>query len=187
MKNLVGWWGIPYGIVIGLIAGAVIFLVTRQPTGKPITLAPTSSPAPILVHVDGAVNQPGVVALVPGSRVQDAIQAAGGLGSEAEPTNLNLAAPLADGQKIYVPRRGEAVPTIEQNNEAVGEKVNLNAASLEALMTLPGIGEDRAKAIIAYREKVGGFKIIEEIQNIEGIGPTTYEKLKDLITVSPAP
>ena len=187
MKNQVGWWGIPYGIVIGLIAGAVIFLVTRQPTGKPILLAPTSSPAPVLVHVDGAVHQPGVVALEPGSRVQDAIRAAGGLVPEAEPANLNLAAPVADGQKIYVPRQGEASPTFVQGDSPTVDKVDLNTATLEVLMILPGIGEDRAKAIVAYREKTGGFKIIEEIQNIEGIGPATYEKLKDLIMVSPAP
>jgi len=187
MKNSLGWWGIPYGIVIGLIAGAVIFLVTRQPAGKPITLAPTSSPAPILVHVDGAVNQPGVVSLDPGSRVQDTIQAVGGLSPDADTSKLNLAALLVDGQKIYVPRQGEAVTTSDQSSSAIGELVDLNTASLEMLMTLPGIGEDRAKAIIAYREKVGGFKIIEEIQNIEGIGPATYEKLKALIIVSPVP
>jgi competence protein ComEA len=185
MKTWPGWLNIPFGILIGLICGAVILLVARQPSGAAILLEPKATPAPLVVHVDGAVASPGVYALAPGSRVQDAVAQAGGLTNEAETASLNLAAALYDGQKIYVPKAGEPAPLAPSSGQ--DSIIDLNTASLEELITLPGIGEDRANAIIAYRQEQGGFQSIEEIQNIEGIGPATFEKLKERIRVSGQP
>lgn len=186
MKAMPDWFKIPFYILIGLIVGAAILLIARQPSGQPILLEPKPSPAPIRIHVDGAVNSPGVYSLPSGTRVEQAVASAGGLTDEADTTNINLAVLLVDGQKIYIPKLGQPIPDINyvDQTEVV---VNLNTAPLESLITLPGIGEDRAKSIIEYRENNGGFKSIEEIQNIEGIGPATFEKLKDRIVVNPAP
>ncbi len=188
MKSWSGWLLVAFGVVVGLAAGAAIFLIARQPSGEPVVLAPRPSPAPIQVHVAGAVEQPGVVRLAPGSRVELAIQQAGGFAPDAASDQVNLAAILRDGQQIYVPRQGETSPGGNAASSAqAGGLVDLNTASLEELMTLPGIGETRAAAIIAYREANGGFKSIEEIQEIEGIGEATFDQLQDKITVGPAP
>jgi competence protein ComEA len=106
---------------------------------------------------------------------------------------VNLAARLKDGERVHVPRTGDApVAVPDDSGRSTGmdlEKatpagpVNINTASLEELQTLPGIGETKAKAIIAYREDKQGFKSIDELQNVTGIGPATFERLKDLITV----
>jgi competence protein ComEA len=128
-----------------------------------------------------------VYPLPSGSRVQQAIDSAGGFTSNANTTTVNLAAVVVDGQKLYVPRQGETNPLPQDSTIQPGELVELNSASVDLLLTLPGIGEDRAKAIIAYREKTGGFKTIEELQNIEGIGQATFDKLKNLVSVVPLP
>ncbi len=178
---------IPLGILIGLIAGAVILLIARQPSGQPIRLEPKPSLAPYVVHVDGAVIHPGVYSLAPGSRVQQAIDGAGGYAPDAQTTSINLAAVIEDGQKIYVPKQGEVLPQAPASSGGSGSLIDINTAAMDMLVSLPGIGEDRARAIIAYRDANGGFKTIEELQNIEGIGQATYDKLKDLVTVNHAP
>ena len=184
------------GIVIGMIVSAAIFLVISPPRGKAIELLPAPTAAPILVHVDGAVANPGVYTLARDSRVQDAVKAAGGFSSQANLEIVNLAARLKDGDKLLILAQGTAVPpnlTSEPESTARKSKaiatstpsgpVNLNTATLEELQTLPGIGETRAEDIIKYRQAHNGFKAIEEIQNISGIGPATFEKLKEHITV----
>jgi competence protein ComEA len=99
MKN---WWGIPYGILIGLLAAGLILLVSRQPRGKPIELLPTPTPAPLVVYIHGAVQNPGVYALPQGSRIADAVQAAGGFSANASVQEIDLAAKLVDGQTILI-------------------------------------------------------------------------------------
>lgn len=133
----------------------------------------------IYVDIDGAVNAPGVYSLLEGSRVVDAINMAGGLKEGAMTQNLNKARKLIDGEKIYIYMEGDVDFEISPDNNLI----NINTASSDLLMSLPGIGEVYAKRIIDYRNKKK-FSSIEEIKNIEGIGDKTFEKLKELITVN---
>lgn len=150
----------------------------------------TAEPAQtaIVVHVDGAVAAPGVYALAAGSRANDAVSAAGGLLEGADTSGLNLAAPLADGEKLYVPVEGEApaggAPTGGGGaGEAQGGLVNLNTAGLEELDELPGVGEATARAIIEDREANGPFSSPEDIMRVSGIGEKKFERLEGLICV----
>ena len=150
-------------------------------------------PGAIFVYVCGQVAAPGVYELPGGARVYQAIEMAGGTLEGASPESLNLAQQAEDGQKIYVPTEEEAqtgaalqdtmggVQDMASDQEA--GKVNLNTAGLEELMTLTGIGQTRAEAILAYREEEGAFRSPEDIMNVEGIKEGIYEKLKDEITV----
>ena len=142
---------------------------------------------PIIVDISGAVLTPMVVELPQGSRINDAIKAAGGLKEKADISNVNRAAPLEDGQKIYIPLKGK-----KQNNtnndgyisDNFGqEKVNINTASSEELRTLNGVGPATAEKIIRYREDKGSYKKIEDLKNVDGIGEKTFDKLKDYIVV----
>lgn len=148
-------------------------------------------PAVICVYVCGQVVNPGVYELHEGERVNHAILAAGGMTETACKTSLNLAEILTDGQMIYVPSVEEAENLqsgTEQGltgnvSEAEDGRVNLNTAEKAELMTLTGIGESRADAILTYRKEHGGFKDIEEIKKIEGIKEGVFNRIKDQITV----
>lgn len=134
----------------------------------------------ICVHVCGQVRRPGVVMLPEGSRAWEAVEAAGGLSGEAHEAAVNLAAVLQDGEKLYIPALGENL-----TDEAdTGGLVNINTADSAGLQTLPGIGESRAADILSYREKHGGFQSVEEIMQVPGIKESTYEKIRDQITVN---
>jgi competence protein ComEA len=138
----------------------------------------------IYVHVCGEVKCPGVYELEAGSRVYEAIEAAGGVTSKAAEDALNQAEILEDGQKIQVLSK-EAVHREQQNTDLNADgKMNINSASKEELMTLPGVGESKADAIIRYRSENGNFKSIEEIMEIEGIKEGVFKKIEDQITVS---
>ena len=164
-----------------------------------------SVPEMLSVYVCGAVNTPGVYELPTGSRLYQAIDAAGGMREDADRNYLNLAMELMDGQKLQVPTEEEvrtgAVDaetsgnmsgnTSESNTSGSGETssggsglVNINTADETLLMTLPGIGEAKAKSIIAYRQEKGAFAKIEDIMNITGIKQAVYEKIKDAICVN---
>ncbi|MCR5425374.1 MAG: ComEA family DNA-binding protein [Lachnospiraceae bacterium] len=168
--------------------------------------AADASSGEIRVHVCGAVKEAGVVRLAPGSRAEDALRAAGGFTEEAATDILNLAAPVADGMQLYFPTREEAerelyapgsdlsagggsVPGSAGGQSGqpalLGDagKVNLNTATAQELCTLPGVGETRAAAIIAYRREHGGFSEPEELMQISGIGERSFEKMKEYITV----
>ena len=134
----------------------------------------------IFVYVCGQVHCPGVYEMHEGARVTDAIEAAGGMTEEAAREFLNLAALLGDGQKLYVPTIDEAMQ--EKQSSADG-KVNINTADAGELMSLSGVGEAKAEAIIRYREEKGGFRSIEEIMSIEGIKEGVFQKIKDKISV----
>lgn len=200
-------------LLCGMALSAVFFLVTAPPRGTVIQLAPAPSPAPILVQVEGAVARPGLYPLPRESRVADAVAAAGGLTTEADPARLNTAARLKDGEKLVIPALGETqVQAVSRAGEipvdaadgasqvggasqaggdspAGGEPptalqpLNLNTATLEELDMLPGIGPTRAQDILNYREQHGGFRAIEELQEVSGIGPATFERLKALVSV----
>lgn len=138
----------------------------------------------IYVYVCGAVNAPGVYRLSAESRVFEAIEAAGGMSAGAASDYLNQAEMLSDGQQIYVPGAEEAAqaPSALPAGEEDG-KVNLNTAGKEELMTLSGIGEVKAEAVIRYREEHGGFDSVEELKQVEGIKDGVYNQIKDKVRI----
>jgi competence protein ComEA len=142
---------------------------------------------PIVVHITGAVPRPGVYALPQGARVQDGISAAGGFLAEADKSNINLAQLLDDGEKLDVPFIEGGSPVLAtplpQVVATTTELININTASAAELDSLPGIGPTTAQKIIDYRTQNGPFVSTEDIINVSGIGPGTYERIKDLITV----
>ncbi len=162
----------------------------------------------LVVHICGAVSAPGVYELPAGSRIIDAVEAGGGFLPEAEEACCNLAEEIVDGCQIYIMTKTESCAdgqtekkagiqtspdsdmqttdrNVRSNNAPALENglVNLNTADVAALMTLPGIGESRAKAIISYREQHGAFAQIEDIMKISGIKQAAFSKIKDKITV----
>lgn len=134
----------------------------------------------IFVYVCGAVNSEGVYELPVGSRVYEAIEKAGGFREDAAKAEINQAEVLEDATRLYVPTISEAA---DMQSESDG-KVNINKASKEELMTLPGVGSSRADSIIQYREEQGAFQSIEDIMQISGIKEGLFEKIKDLIKVN---
>jgi competence protein ComEA len=180
------------------------------PSGTLLSLAPSGSPQPsfapsateaanITVYICGAVAKPGVYDLPLGSRVADLVRAAGGAAAKAELAAVNLAAKLADGQQIVVPRKVAGVsaatgqtagaPTgaaASASGTAAGAPqapVNLNTATLEELDALPGVGPATAQKIIDYRTENGGFKSIDDLKNVSGIGDVKFAALKDAVTL----
>lgn len=148
-----------------------------------------SASGEVVVHVTGAVDAPGVYSLPADARVDDAVRAAGAT-AEADLSQLNLAQKLADGQKITVPAVGTntgtddaGAATASTNSDSSGALVNINTATLEELETLPSIGEVRAQAIITYRETNGGFRTIDDIKEVSGIGEKIFADISPYITV----
>jgi len=140
----------------------------------------------IIVDVAGAVKNPKVVELPADSRVADAVTAAGGLTESADTSQVNQAAILTDGEKIYIPEIDENNAEIKGFSGIVSKdasKIDINTATSEELQTLDGVGPATAEKILDYRNDVGYFKKIEEIKNVDGIGEKTYENLKNDITV----
>ena len=137
----------------------------------------------IWVHVCGEVKKPGVYSLKAGSRVFDAVDAAGGFTKDADGESLNLAAVLEDECRIQVLSKKEKKKEEAVSEEETDKKVNLNTATREELMTLPGIGEKRAEAILNLREQKGTFSKIEDLLEVEGIKEGIFNKIKDLIKV----
>lgn len=148
----------------------------------------------LVVYVCGAVKTPGVYTLAAGSRLYEAVILAGGFSAEADPAYHNLARNITDGERIYILSCAEtALLTTQQQvngEEGAGSvtadantSINLNTATAEQLMELPGIGEARAADILEYRARIGQFTAIEEIMNVSGIGEAMFERIKDKITV----
>ncbi|MBO4980465.1 MAG: helix-hairpin-helix domain-containing protein [Lachnospiraceae bacterium] len=150
-------------------------------TGMPDKADEWQDTAYICVYVCGEVAEPGVVELPLGSRVEDALLAAGGFTEAAHREYVNLAAKVSDGQKIYFPGVAEAEEWKREAALSSADTVDINRASLEQLCTLPGIGEARGAAIIAYREEHGDFQKPEDLMKVPGIKQAAYEKLKDRI------
>lgn len=174
-----------------VIATAVIPTATPLPTP---TFTPT--PGPVRVYVSGAVRTPDVYSLPPNSIVKDVIQAAGGATDDADLDRINLALALHDQQQVYVPRIDEVTPAgplpgsalppaspSEKKTSHAGDKIDLNTATIEQLDALPGIGPAIAQRIVDYRQANGPFATPQDIMNVKGIGPATYEKLAELIAV----
>ncbi|HIZ37849.1 MAG TPA: helix-hairpin-helix domain-containing protein [Candidatus Ruania gallistercoris] len=151
-----------------------------------------SAAAVLYVHVAGAVREPGLVQLAPGDRVADAISAAGGASAAADLDLVNLAAPVSDGEQVYLPAEGEDLPPNgaeagtgpgAAQEEAPTAVVDVNTAGAQELETLPGIGPARAADIIAYREQDGPFQSVEDLLGVPGIGPATLDRLRDRVRV----
>ncbi|MGN1269393.1 MAG: helix-hairpin-helix domain-containing protein [Clostridia bacterium] len=154
----------------------------------------------IVVHITGEVNKAGVVILLKGARIADAIEAAGGITKEADLEQINLAYVLEDGQKIYIPNKKDKEAnsekvyiTSESGNNVImkdtitskgeNKKVNINQATQSELETLPGIGPSIASKIIEYRQQNGKFNTIEDLKNVKGIGDAKFENVKKYIVV----
>ena len=147
----------------------------------------------VFVYVCGAVKEAGVYELVQGARVHEAIKLAGGMTEEAATDYLNQARKVVDGERIYVPTVEEILAgTVQKVEEGVNgtpttndtsHKININTASQEELMRLSGIGEVKARSIINYREKNGGFEQITDLMKVEGIKEGTFRKIEDDVTV----
>lgn len=171
------------------LSGALLLLsrpesvqITIKPPPPTATPVPTSTPQPLLVYVTGEVAQRGTRHVLPyGSRVSDAVAAAGGFTDLANRELVNLAGLLRDGDQVHVPsneanRLGGALPT-----PSGGDLVNVNQATLEDLVTLPNIGPVTAQKIIDFREQVGPYLELADLDDVSGIGPATLEKLGELI------
>lgn len=173
----------------------------------------STGPSSIVVYVSGAVKTPGVYTLAPGSRVDDAVRAAGGLSERAESAGTNLAAQLSDGEHVHVAAAGESAPSgalgpssgsesaggekgsgAKSSGKGAGKKaapgqkagaakVNVNTAGAEELQTLPGVGPATAKAIVAWREENGRFRSVDDLLDVSGIGKATLAKFRDRVSV----
>ena len=180
------WWAIPFGVLCGFLAAGLLLLAIRPPRGESIQLHPPPTQLPLQVYVVGAVANPGLYAIPSGSRVKDALDAAGGLLSTANPMAINQAAFVEDGERIYIPDTSQSqgdkstAGTLSQTSH---ELININTASQGDLEKLPGIGPVTAEKIILYRKENGVFATIEALQEVPGIGPVTFEGLKTLICV----
>ena len=188
--------GVAVAVVAGLIAGGggaqPITALTRSPDVG-VTLAsplPTTM-ASVVVHVLGQVKRPGVYELPDGARVIDAVGAAGGFTASADQSGLNLAQVLADGQQVLVPQPGQAPPPSavapatgsSARAAAPDAKIDINAATLEQLETLPRVGPAMAQRILDWRTQNGRFASVEDLKNVTGIGDKTFADLKDLVVV----
>lgn len=185
-------------VLAGLAGGWWLLRPPAPPPEAALPFASTTAPgaasssssvaALLVVHVAGAVATPGLHELPPGSRVADAIAAAGGLAPDADGTRINLAAPVADGSRVYVLAAGEQEPPIAvgtggTDGPAPAGPLDLNTADAEALDELPGIGPATAAAILEHRERAGPFTSVEQLLDVPGIGDAKLEALRDLVTV----
>ncbi len=192
------------GVMAGFVLAGVLVFISRPPQGEPILLQPAPTKAPLAVHILGAVPRPGLYELAEGARVQDGIDAAGGLLAEASVDTLNLAALLKDGQQLIVPYKdgrevtagSDAVELPSSDSPATDTPtddsgvglLNLNAATQEELESLPGIGPTLAGKIIEYRDQ-NGFYLVEDLLNMpefinaDGQPSAVYEEIYSLVTV----
>ena len=186
------------------LAGAALLLVALvlfgrhlvragAPSSGPSRAAPmelervAAAPAPqLVVHVVGAVRRPGLYRFREGSRIADAIARAGGVSRRADVAAINLAAPLADGAQVVVPRRGGAgVEAATAGGPSAGGSrvgpVSLSTATLELLDSLPGVGPVTAQKILDYRQQHGAFRSVDELDGVPGIGPARLEELRRVV------
>lgn len=172
------------------LAGYLGTVYLQKSRSLPVTISSREGASRVSVHVAGAVRRPGLYELSPPVRVQDAIETAGGATEEASLDHVNLAETVSDGMKIYVPRRGELPPpaaaSAPSGSRARAPKppplalgsISLNEASAEELDLLPGVGPAIARRIIDYRNAHGGFRSIDELEKVKGIGPKTMARLR---------
>ncbi len=181
------WQMVLIGVFGGLIGAALILIVNSPPRGQGIEIIPPPTPGPAIVHVTGAVQQPGVYKIDKDLRVQDAITAAGGLQPNAAAEKINLAAKIHDGGQIFVPTQcvGQdcALLAIEnaQKTASLSAPININTADVQTISTLPAIGPSKAEAIVAYRDEHGFYTSLKDIEDVPGIGAGIIEQIKDWV------
>jgi competence protein ComEA len=180
--------------VLSAVAVGLLVVLMRRPEPPRVVLQqpaqlgatrPVASPqvtALLVVHMSGEVIAPGVYRLPVGARIDDALRAAGGPTGEGDVHRLNLAARLADGQQIFVPRRIDPMLAgLAQTASPTPLRVNLNRATVAELDRLPGVGPVTAQRIVAYREQHGPFSTVEQLKSAKLVSAATYEKIKDLV------
>jgi len=183
-------------LLLAAVALALLLLAARYllPAGTATPAAPLPPPpgpgtgaagpsARVVVDVVGEVRRPGLYRLADGSRIADAVARAGGATRKAELAQVNLAAPLADGEQVVVPARGAAAPAAAGGGDAGGPSapIQLSTATIEQLDSLPGVGPATAQKILDYRTKHGAFSSVDELDAVPGIGPKRLEQLRDLV------
>ena len=163
-----------------------ILITDTYESGRSVESEGTQSDK-FVVYVCGCVKIPGVYELDEGSRISDAVSLAGGITDEADINSVNMAAYIEDAQKIEIYKKAESTQSNDSTSGGgLSEQsglININSADKDTLMTLPGIGESRAEAIINYRNESGTFKSVEDIMNVSGIKEAAFNKIKDLIRV----
>jgi competence protein ComEA len=200
------WRLILYGVLIGLLSAGAILLISKPQRGAPIILSPPPTPSltvqpgptptalPIVVQIGGKVLIPGVYTMEPDTRLGDLIEAAGGLTSLADESRVNLAILMSDGDYFFIPGTDEEIPetarnAVEQSNLSSSSNfaypLNINTATIEAFESLPGIGPTKAEDIVAYRDRFGSFSSIDDLLNVDGIGPATLDSIRDYLVVEP--
>ena len=218
-RRWIAWVGFGRLILVAVsvvtVAGGLFWLVRAEPPPVEASLPMASTPAPsvpvavpeqaavsaptdvprrsarVIVHVAGAVRTPGVYDLDDGARVDDAVRAAGGPIGEADLDGVNLAAPVVDGQRVYVPVAGEVdpasvpsgVPLDGAGGAVPSGPVDLNSATVEELESLPGVGPATAAAIVDDRVRNGPFASVDDLDRVPGIGPGKLAALRDLVAV----
>jgi competence protein ComEA len=179
-------------VLVGAVLVSLAVLLVRRPepprivVQQPATRAVASPPIPALlvVHLSGEVIMPGIYQLPVGARIDDALKAAGGPTDSGDIQRLNLAARLADGQQIVVPKRiNPVLATFSTAPSPTPGRINLNAASVAELDQLPGVGPVTAQRIVAYREQHGPFTKVEQLREAKLVNAPTFEKIKELVTV----
>jgi competence protein ComEA len=182
--------GVAAGVVVLLLllvrhlgggGGSAAPVVTQVRAPAPASRAPAKL---LVVDVAGAVRRPGLYRLREGSRIDDAIASAGGPTAKAQLDTVNLAAPIADGEQIVVPKRGPggvAAVSSSAAGSSPSSPLDLNSATLEQLENLPGVGPVTAQKILDYRQKHGAFHSVDELQGVPGIGPAHMAQLKGLV------
>lgn len=175
-------------VLIVLLSGCSSEPEVKVATEEAATTETKAASSKICVYICGQVKRPGVYTFSSDERIVSAVKAAGGFTEEAAQENINQAEKMKDGQQIYVPSKKEAEESSSakadsKNGSDSSDKININTAGKEELMTLPGIGESKAGDIIAYREEHGPFSKTEDIMKIQGIKEGIYSKIKDSITI----
>jgi len=184
------------GAALVVAAGIAVFVLAGRSSGGgvPVVRLPRADTATslagasvgdeaIVVHAAGAVARPGVYKVPGGSRVNDVVTAAGGPAVDADLDQLDLAAKVSDGDRVYVPRRGESVPAVAGGPAGTTGPLDLNRATVEQLDGLPGVGPATAQAIVDWRTKHGRFRSVQDLLDVPGIGPAKLDRIRSLVIV----
>jgi competence protein ComEA len=174
--------------MIGLLSAGLVLLIARPPQGEPVIILPTKTESTIVIYLTGAIIHPGVYELPPGSRLENAISAAGGFSEKANISSVNLASEIKDGQSFYIRTVDEEDTGISKDEQGIINTeglIDINTATSEQLQQLPGIGPTKAEAIMEFRETNGPFQTLNDLLLVPGIGESTLAQIMNFITLNP--